>query len=55
MYVWLGFISIGLSVLLFAGVRRGWIPKGLLSGAAVLLALFSAIVAMGAFLSPWME
>lgn len=55
MYVWIGIISIGLSALLFTGTRKGWIPKGLLSGLAVLLALFSAVVALGAFLTPWMK
>lgn len=55
MYVWLGIICIGLSAMLFTAVRKGWIPKGLLSGAAVLLALFSVIVALGALLSPWIE
>jgi len=55
MYVWIGVICVGLSALLFTAVWKGWIPKGLLSGSAVLLALFSAVVALGAFLSPWME
>lgn len=55
MYVWLGIISIGLAAVLFVAVRKSWIPKGLLSGTAVLVALFCTIVALGVFMAPWME